>query len=230
MKLIDCRIRNRRDISRALSEDLQPIEVHSAVQYSLEPSLVTGMYESIGSRERLETEIIKKGILESVKAVTTNYTSHELIINRPVVKAEIINLINYYLSESLTGRDMDGLVKIANIALVEVLFSDQFSMAIENTVRAEQDALTAEGKKDISIIYAEADEQEKKINADAKAYRVTVIGNATAIAIAAEADALNQQEELLDLRALNKWNGELPDFMSNVDDDDLPFIAIQDQN
>ena len=226
VRIIDCRIQSKDDESSAFSNDLQVVATSTSMQYSLEPSKVADMYRSIGTRHALEEELIEKAVSESIKAVTTNFTAQALITNRPLVKNKIIEFINTYMTDSLIDKQLNGLVKVANIALTNFQFSHEFSQAIEDKVRAEQEALKAEQEKVMAIVYAEAAEAEEKIRADAEAYRISALATARADAIEAEAAALDQQEELLDLRALEKWNGELPEFMSNVNDDDIPFIGI----
>merc|ERR1712019_73576 len=152
------------------------------------------MIKSIGGRKDLERGLIKKAIAESVKAVTTNFTSHELLLNRLMVRNSMVKLIETRVNKALSKKQINGLVQIANFALVDVQFTATFNQAIENVVRAEQEALTAEKRKSITITNAEAQEAEKRILADAEAYRMIRLANATAFKIEAEANALGQQE------------------------------------
>ena len=67
-----------------------------------------------------------------------------------------------------------GLLKIANVAITDFDFSAEFNRAIEEKVRAEQEALKAKNEKLRQVTQAEAKAEEQKLIADAAAYEIEV--------------------------------------------------------
>ncbi len=102
-------------------------------------------------------------------------------------------------------KERDILVDEFNIVNFE--FSKVFNEAIEAKVTAEQQALAAKNK--LEQIKFEA---EQKV-AEAK-------GKAEAITI--ESNALRSNPQILELRALEKWNGVLPQVTGGA----IPFINL----
>ena len=107
---------------------------------------------------------------ESVKAVTARYTAEELITMRPEVKSHIGKTIASFLEETLDGKGLavDSL-KVANTAITDFDFSNEFNKSIELKVRAEQQALQAKNEKLKKITDAEAIAEKIKIESIARA-------------------------------------------------------------
>ena len=99
---------------------------------------------------------------------------------------------------------------IANVAITDFDFSAEFNRAIEEKVRAEQEALKAINEKLRRVTQAEAAAAERTLAADAEAYQIEVASKARADAIRREAEALKDNPALIQLRIAEKWNGQLP--------------------
>jgi len=96
--------------------------------------------------------------------------------------------------------------------IVDFGFSPSFNSAIEAKVTAEQQALAAKNK--LEQIKFEADQRIAEARGKSEAMRV-------------ESEALRTNPQILELRALEKWNGVLPQVTGSGG---VPFINIQQPN
>jgi len=219
----DVRLAKVQTIAGASSRDLQVITTEIAVQYSMIADLTPMTLQKIGTRKIVERTLIEPEIMESVKAITALYTAEQLITQRAEVKNKIQDRINSFLNETLKEKELMGALAIANVAITDFDFSEEFNRAIEEKVRAEQEALKAKNEKMRRVTQAEAAAAEKTLAADAKAYEIKVESQARANAIKLEAEALKDNPQLIDLRIAEKWDGQLPKFSGG---DAIPLLNI----
>jgi regulator of protease activity HflC (stomatin/prohibitin superfamily) len=219
----DIRLSKVETSAGASSKDLQVVETQIAVQYSMTPELMPLTLQKVGTRSVVERTLISPSIMESVKAITALYTAEQLITKRDEVKSKIQGQINSFLDETLSEKELNGLLIIANVAITDFDFSAEFNRAIEEKVRAEQDALKAKNEKLRRVTQAEAAAAERTLAADAAAYEIEVESRARADAIKREAEALAGNPQLIQLRIAEKWNGQLPRFSGG---DSIPLISI----
>ena len=220
----DIRLSKVTSDATASSKDLQIVNTSIAVQYSMTPELMPLTLQKVGTRAVVERTLIDPSILESVKAITALYTAEELITRRDEVKTMIQQKISSFLNESTQEKNLAGLLVIANVAITDFDFSTEFNRAIEEKVRAEQEALKATNEKDRRVTQAEAQAEEQRLIADALAYEIEVESVARAEAIKREAEALADNPQLIQLRLAEKWDGQLPKFTGET----VPFISIDD--
>ena len=173
----------------AASKDLQTVHIECALNYHLDPAQVAKIFREVGMDYK--SRVIDPGMQEAVKAGTAKFTAEELITKREAVREDI----KAQLHSRLQGIGI--LVDEFNIVNFE--FSKVFNDAIEAKVTAEQQALAAKNK--LEQIKFEAEQRV----AEAK-------GKAEAITI--ESNALRSNPQILELRALEKWNGVLPQVTS----------------
>ncbi len=99
-------------------------------------------------------------------------------------------------------------VRVEAVNIINFDFSKTFNAAIEAKVTAEQNALAAKNK--LSQIEFEA--QQKIAEARGKAEAISI-----------ESKALQSSPQILQLRALEKWDGKMPQYLGSSQ---LPFISI----
>lgn len=195
----------------ASSKDLQIVSTVVSIQFSLNE--VSELYQKIGTEDMVTHILLKPAVEESVKAVTARYTAEELIKKRPEVKIQISKTIGSFLEETLLGK---GLSKksllVANVAITEFDFSDEFNKSIEMKVRAEQQALQAKNEK-----------IKKITDAEAIAEKIKIESIATANAIRREARALRENPHLIEYKRMEKWDGKLPEVTGGA----IPMFDIQ---
>ena len=129
---------------------------------------------------------------------------------REVVKLQIQQSLIAYIINTLKEKGVENAISIANLAITDFNFSPEFNRAIESKVQAEQQALQAKNEKIKRVTQAEAAAAERQLSADAEAYSTEVQSKARAEAIRREAEALRQSPELINLRAVERWDGVLP--------------------
>ena len=182
----------------ASSKDLQVVTSKVAINYHLSPSSVNRIWQEVG--KDYNSRIIAPSIQEAVKAVTAKFTAEELIIKREDVKEQI----KANLAERLVKND----IIVDEINIIAFDFSNAFNDAIEAKVTAEQLKLKAE--RDLERIRIEA--EQKVVEATGKAK-----------AIKTEAEALNSNPKVVELRWIEKWDGKVPTYWGGAS----PFVGLK---
>jgi len=198
---IDVRTQKIQDPVDAASKDLQSIHTLVALNYHIDPLQIDQLYKNVGPN--YEERIIHPALQESVKATTAQFTAEELITKRPEVR------------ESIKAKLIDRLSSyhliIDDFSIVDFNFSDEFNAAIESKQTAVQTALKAEN--DLKRIQIEAQQQIETAKADAESIRI-------------QGEALKQNQGLVQLKFVEKWNGVLPYYMMG---DATPIISLMNQ-
>jgi regulator of protease activity HflC (stomatin/prohibitin superfamily) len=194
---MDVRIRKSDTRATAASKDLQTVAAEIVLNYHIFPDKVDRIFQQIGPE--YEKRIIDPSVQEVVKGVTARFTAEELITKRQIVKDEI--------KSSLHARLMTSYISLDELNITDFQFSKGFNEAIESKQTAEQLALKAQ--KDLERIKTEG---EQKI-----------------ITAKAEAESQRIQKEtispiILQLRAIEKWDGKFPQVLGGSGA--MPFINI----
>ncbi|MDD5197838.1 MAG: prohibitin family protein [Candidatus Gracilibacteria bacterium] len=197
VKKIDVKVQKEQTEASSASKDLQAVHAVVALNFHIIPTQVGKIYQEIGIDYK--DKLIDPAIQESVKASTAKFTAEELISKREIVRAEMKKLLTDKLS--VWGINVD------DVNIVNFNFSESFNTAIESKVTAEQDALASKNK--LERIKFEAEQRIVEAKGKAEAMRV-------------ESEALKSNPEVLQLRALEKWNGVLP----QVTGTSIPFVNI----
>lgn len=192
---MDVRVQKEQVKTGGASKDLQVVLATVALNISIDPNHCAAIFQTYGTNY-LET-YVAPAMQESIKAVTAQYTAEELISKREVVREAMAALISKKLSP--VGIRTDAL------NIVDFDFSATFNQAIEAKVTAEQHALAAKN------LLAQKEYEAQQAVATAK-------GKAEAMEI--ESAALAKNPQVLQLRALEKWDGVLPKVSGGA----VPFI------
>jgi regulator of protease activity HflC (stomatin/prohibitin superfamily) len=198
VRKIDVRIQKDEVQASAASKDLQDVSSVIALNYRLIPSHVNKLWQEVG--QDYDVRIISPVIQESVKAITARYTAEELITKRQQVREDI--------RQSLFDRLAVRGIEVIDFNIVDFNFSPSFNAAIESKVTAEQLKLKAD--RDLERIKVEAQQRIEDAQGKAKAIQI-------------EGEALRQSPQVVELRWIEKWNGEVPQFWGGA----TPFIGIK---
>ena len=186
--------------AQAGTKDLQSVHTDIVIQYRMSPDKVPTIYKEFGLN--VDDKILGPGVNEAFKAVTAHYNSEELITKRDQVSTEILN----HVRAKVAPFD----IEIQGISLVNFGFSAEYQKAIEQKVIATQQKQKAE-------------QDLERIKVEAQQAIATAEGRAKAIQI--ETQAINSQggAAYVQLEAIKKWDGKLPQFNgSNA----VPFINV----
>ncbi len=194
----------------AASRDLQIVTTDVTTTYAINGALAPLTFQRVGTPEKIAVTIVNPAVQESVKAVTAKFTAEQLVTQRDVVKQQIQQAIESFINTTLGEKDVEGALNIANVAITDFKFSDEFNKAIESKVQAEQAALQAKNEKLRRVTQAEAAAEEVKLAAAAQAFTIEAESIARAEAITREAEALSGRPEVLRLRTIERWDGVMP--------------------
>ena len=182
----------------AASSDLQTVNTTVAVNWNIDPQKIVELYSTVG--KNFKTTIIDPSIQEVVKSVTARYTAEQLITKRPQVTEDI--------QKELSHKLLSNSIIVTGVSIVNFNFSSSFNAAIEAKVTAEQQALASKNK--LEQVKYEAEQRIVQSKAEAEAIRI-------------QAEALKENSELVELEAVKKWNGILPQYMTGA----TPFINLK---
>jgi len=201
--LMDVKVQKSLTNAAASSSDLQEVSSEVAVNYHIMPDKANVVYQTIGIA--FKERIIDPAVQEMVKAVTARYTAEELITKRPAVSEEM----RATLSERLRIYN----IHVDAFSIVGFSFSKIFMEAIESKQTAGELALKA--KRDLDRIKIEAEQKITAAQAEAESLRLQRAN----ISI----DLIELRKVEANLRAIDKWNGILPQVTGSGT---VPFIGI----
>lgn len=183
-----------------MSRDLQTVSVGMVVNYRI--SDVFKLYQEIGTN--FERVIIDPFTQESVKAVIAKFTAEDLIQSRHEAKEKVV--------QELQDRLAPRYLQLIDFNFIHLDFSPDFIKAVEEKQIAEQSAKTA--KNLTAKVHEEA--VQTRARAEAEAYALKVKKEA----VTQELIELQQVE--VQLKAIEKWNGILPQVNSGI----LPLLSL----
>ncbi|MCA1246153.1 prohibitin family protein [Massilia sp. MS-15] len=203
LHLVDVSIQENNGEGTAASADLQTVTMKVSLNYHVLPSKSLYVFRDLANAPG--ERIVLPAVHEAVKASAAAYTAEQLIGQRNALRNDIV--------EQLRARLGRHGIQVDEMSIMDLDFSEGFNRAIEAKATAEQEKLKAE--RDLARIQVEA--QQKLASAKAEA----------------DALALQRQQvtpELLRLRetenqarAIDKWDGKLPDTIAGGT---VPFLNL----
>lgn len=191
---VDVRVQKIEAKASAASKDLQVVTSKVALNFVADKDKADEIYQKLGLIYR--KTIIAPRIQESVKSITSQYTAEELVTRRAEVKTTIFEDIKKRLaSANLIATDF---------SIIDFSFSPEFNRAIEEKQVAEQAALRA--KNDLIRIKTEAEQVRAKARGEAEAKLEIAKAEAKAQKLLRE----TIDDNIIDLRAIERWDGILP--------------------
>lgn len=191
--LFDVRVQKVEFETTASSKDLQDVATKVALNFEPDYQSMTTIYQNYGLAY-VDT-VIHPAIQEAVKSVTAKYTAEELITRREDVKKEV------HLALSVLVRPAH--IKLVETYITNFSFSAGFTRAIEGKQIAEQEALKS--KRVLEQVKIEAEQKIASARAEAESLRLQ------------KEQVTPQMIELrrieAQIKAIEKWNGKLPDVM-----------------
>lgn len=199
MQKIDVQIQKSEVVASAASKDMQEIHANVAVNWSLNPDKVVETYKTIGDDQDVLQRIIVPAVNEVLKSASAKRAAEEVLTKRLEMKDDI--------DLALKGRLATYGISLHDISIVNLTFSQEFTQAIERKQIAEQEAQQAAYDTQKAVQTAKAEIERAKGQSEAqRLLRATIT------------------KEILEQRAIEKWNGAFPQYMgSNA----LPFINLK---
>lgn len=171
----------------AASKDQQDANVSAVFNYSLDPLEVEDVYRQYGSLAAYEKDVIKPTLIDTAKAAAAKFTAEQLITTRDSYTDTAF--------EMLRTRFATSSVLFERVNITNISFSLEYTQSIERKVTAEQNALTEQN----NLVAKEFIAQQRIVEAQAEAEAITI-----------QAEAINSQggEDYVELKRVEKWNGQ----------------------
>lgn len=202
VKRLNVRVQKTDVQAAAASKDLQDVSTSVAVNWHIEPAKANQVFQQVGDVDTIIISIINPAVSEVVKASIARRPVQNILQERVSLKNEI--------DTALTQRLEPYGVVVDDVSLVDFTFSAEFNAAIEAKQVAEQQAQQAAFK-------AQQAEQEAKAE----------INRAKGQAEAQRLLRATLTPEILQQRAIDKWDGHFPTVMTG--EGTLPLINVDPQ-
>ena len=189
--------------SEAGSKDLQSVHADLVVNFAVDPDNALSLFK-INPTLTYAGLLLQPAMYETFKAVVAKYNAEELVAKRQDVSAEIVS----NLQKSVAPYHL----RIQRVNLVNFGFSKTFNAAIEEKVTANQKAATAENNL-------------KRTKFEAEQRIAQAEGEAKAIAIQSAAIEKSGGAGYVQLQAIQKWDGKLPQYVTGGTA--MPFVNVK---
>ena len=178
------------------------------VTYQINPESSAWIYANIAN---YKDALVNQGIVSSAIKASSKGLSDTDATNRSIIEPLVIE----NLQKSLNQKYGENVVTVTKVIIGNADFEDGYNQAIAAKQQAQLEAERQKIENQRAIEKAEADAQVRKTNAEAEA-------NAKLVSAQAEAEANQLLEKSLTDQILReswieKWNGQLPQYMSGDD-------------
>ena len=191
------------------SRDQQSAELNVSVTFSVADA--KALYSQYGDLEAAVTRLVDPRVRAGVKTIFGQYDAVRAIQERAALNKDIDEAI---------AAAIAGPIQIVSVQIENIDFSDAYEQSVEQRMLAQVEIQKRE--ENLRTTQVEAEIARTKAEGEANAIRLK--GEAEAAAIKARADALRANADLVQLQAVEKWDGKLPTTM--VPGSSLPFLNM----
>jgi prohibitin 2 len=170
--------------SECFSSDLQPVSIQLNILASIPEKSVVELFKSYAGNPF--DSLVFPRVQEAMKEVTALKTAEQIVKQREEIKQSALKIARIKVGDIVTLRD----ITINNIEL-----SDKLEAAIEKKMIQEQAAAEAKFRK--LQVEIEAQTAVEKAKGEAEAIRI-------------QGAALKENQALIELKIVEKWNGVSP--------------------
>ena len=195
----------------AYSRDQQPADLTVSVTYVVsDPSAVYSQYRDL---EGAVMRLIDPRLTAGIKTIFGQYDAVRAIQERAALNTDF--------GTAVTSAIDGGPINIISVQIENIDFSDAYEESVEQRMLAQVEIQ----KREQNLRTTEVEAQIARTKAEGEAEAIRLRGEAEASAIRARADALRANTDLVQLQAVEKWDGKLPTTM--VPNSAMPFINVQ---
>ena len=193
----------------AYSRDQQPATLTVSVTFmASDPSAV---YSQYGDLDGAVARLIDPRVMSGVKTIFGQYDAVRAIQERAGLNKDIDAAITSAIA---------GPIQIVSVQVENIDFSAAYEQSVEQRMLAQVEIQKRE--ENLRTTQVEAEIARTKAEGEANAIRLK--GEAEGAAIKARGDALRANADLVQLQAVEKWDGKLPTTM--VPGSALPFLNL----
>jgi regulator of protease activity HflC (stomatin/prohibitin superfamily) len=194
----------------AYSRDQQPANLTVSVTFVVsDPSAI---YEQYGDLEGAVMRLIDPRVMSETKSIFGQYDAVRAIQERVALNEDFSSAV----TSAITGP-----INIISVQIENIDFSEAYEQSVEQRMLAQVEIQ----RREQNLRTTEVEAQIARTRAEGEAEAIRLRGEAEASAIRARADALRANADLVQLQAVEKWDGKLPTTM--VPSTALPFINLQ---
>ena len=195
----------------AYSRDQQPADLTVSVTYVVvDPREI---YSQYGDLEVAVLRLIDPRLTAGIKTIFGQYDAVRAIQER----AALNNDFGTAVTSAIDGAP----INVISVQIENIDFSDAYEQSVEQRMLAQVEIQ----KREQNLRTTEVEAQIARTKAEGEAQAIRLRGEAEASAIRARADALRANADLVQLQAVEKWDGKLPTTM--VPNSAMPFINVQ---
>ncbi|EDY2029984.1 prohibitin family protein [Salmonella enterica] len=209
----------------AYSKDQQPATITISVNYAVPPSKVAEVYASSKDLESLVGRILDPQVPEKAENTFGQFTAVSVVQKR----ADFVKAFTANVREAL--KEVNSPLYIESVNVENIDFSKAYEDSVEKQMQAEvaiqtrrQNLETEKVNAEIARTQAQGVADSALAKAKANAAAITLQGDAQAHALAAKGKALADNPVLVNLMAVEKWDGVLP--RQQVPGSATPFVNI----
>ncbi len=212
----------------AYSRDQQTAGLRASVTFSVPVDMVENVYEDFKSVEQMVSRLLDRQVPTQVENIFGQFTAISAVQDRVKFGQDISEAIKQSI-EKVNKDGKSAPILIQSVQIENINFSKAYELNIETRMKAEVEVQTqlqnlekerVSAQITVTAAQAQADSQLALATAEAKAIRLK--GEAEASAIKSRAEALENNENLVDLTKAERWNGVLPTTM--LPNSAVPFI------
>jgi len=194
----------------AYSRDQQPASLTVSVTYMASNPMA--VYEQYGDLDGAVFRLIDPRVTSGVKTIFGQYDAVRAIQERAGLNIDIADAV----TSAITGP-----IQIISVQVENIDFSEAYEQSVEQRMLAQVEIQ----RREQNLRTTEVEAQIARTRAEGEANAIRLRGEAEGAAIRARAEALRMNADLVQLQAVEKWDGKLPTTM--VPSTALPFINLQ---
>lgn len=210
----------------AYSNDQQPAQIKLSVNYTVPADRAAEVYAQSKNVDNLVARALNSSLPEQTENTFGRYTAVSAVQNRDKFVADLNNNLRKKL-ESIHAPLIIESVNVENI-----VFSKKYEASVEANMQAEvaintrrQNLETEKINAEITRTTAQGAADAKLAAAKADAESIRLRGDAEAAILTAKGKALHDNPELVQLMAVEHWDGALP--KTQVPGASTPFVKVQ---
>lgn len=207
----------------AYTRDQQTASLKLSLRYQVPHGNVGELYSKYKTIPDMESKLLARVLTSQIKNVVGQYAAQNAVQNRE----ELI----FKIQSNMENVLKDEPVELLGFQLEDIEFSKSYEDSIEARMRAEVDVETKrqvleKERIDAEIVKVQAEAKAKAefIRAEAEAKAILETGRASAKVIEERANALGKNPSIIQLMAVERWQGYLPTAM--LPNSSLPFLNI----
>lgn len=180
------------------TKDVQQAKVKYALNYNLEGQMAHTIFKEVGIN--WAQTLLPQVVEHSIKSVIGRWDAVDLVSNREKAREEAQAMI----TEALKSKH----IQVTNFSLSNIDYEAAFEKAVEAKVVAIQQAIESKN----NTVKIEEEAKQKVISAKAEAESMRI-----------RSQALSQNRNLVEYEAVQKWDGNLPQYMMG---NSVPFLNL----